>query len=237
MTIPTYFSHSYRLEDQDRNQEFWRLFSEAGFSFFVDPPSDTTIHAHLERMMNRCSAFVAVVNSRRGTPHFCSPFVLYEYGLSIQARRPRLIIVDPAVGEDLFDNLPESEVHYFSKPAGELQSKIARLQQVAQNFPNRLDRARGPIASSSQKYRSACTYAKPNVRKRIEDAARSSGYYIKLVEVPYQHNGPFALALDDYEAVILDVRGTDLPEWVFAYVYGRLVPTIKLVHLGPDEFA
>ena len=54
MAIQTYFSHSYRLEDQNLNQKFWSLFSEKGFSFFVDPPSDATIHAHLERMMGRC---------------------------------------------------------------------------------------------------------------------------------------------------------------------------------------
>src|SRR5689334_8629266 len=95
MAIPTYFSHSYRLRDQKLNQTFWHLFSQAGFSFFVDPPSDATIHTHLERMMGRCSAFVAVVNRRRDVSRFfCSRFVLYEYGLSIQARRPRLLLID-----------------------------------------------------------------------------------------------------------------------------------------------
>ena len=66
--IPAYFSHNYRPEDQDLNQWFWRLFADAGFSFFVDPRSDITIHAHLERMMNRCSAFVAVANQRLDAP-------------------------------------------------------------------------------------------------------------------------------------------------------------------------
>src|SRR5713226_5156625 len=95
MTIPTYFSHSYRVEDQQLNEELWSLFSKEGFSFFVDPPSDTTIHTHLERMMGRCQAFVAVVNHRQGmSPFFCSRFVLYEYGLSIHTRRPRLLLID-----------------------------------------------------------------------------------------------------------------------------------------------
>src|SRR5712672_2225735 len=60
MSIPTYFSHSYRVADQELNQTFWSHFSKAEFSFFVDPPSDSTIHTHLERMMRRCSAFVGV---------------------------------------------------------------------------------------------------------------------------------------------------------------------------------
>jgi hypothetical protein len=46
MSIATYFSHSYRIVDQDQNKEFWSYFS-SDFSFFVDPPSDTTIHTHL----------------------------------------------------------------------------------------------------------------------------------------------------------------------------------------------
>jgi hypothetical protein len=41
--------------------------------------------------------------------------------------------------------------------------------------------------------------------------------------------------LEQQEAVILDVRGMDLPEWIFPYVYGRLVPTIKLARLEPNE--
>jgi hypothetical protein len=47
MTIPTYFSHSYRVADQEMNQTFWSEFSKSNFSFFVDPPSDATIHTHL----------------------------------------------------------------------------------------------------------------------------------------------------------------------------------------------
>ena len=116
MAIPTYFSHSYRLDDQDLNKKFWRLFAEANFSFFVDPPSDTTIHTHLERMMGRCSAFVAVVNRREDVGRFhCSRFILYEYGLAIQARRPRLLLIDKTVPDLAFSSLPQEEVYPFSR--------------------------------------------------------------------------------------------------------------------------
>jgi hypothetical protein len=110
MAIPTYFSHSYRLSDQALNKAFWHLFSEAGFSFFVDPPSDITIDTHLERMMGRCSAFVAVLNRRRDVSrYFCSRFVLYEYGLSIQARRPRLLLIDDRIASGPFQALAHEE--------------------------------------------------------------------------------------------------------------------------------
>ena len=88
MSVATYFSHSYRIEDRELNKEVWSYFS-SDFSFFVDPPSDVTIHTHLEQMMRRCGAYVAVFNRRRGAPKpYCSPFVFYEYGLSVQARVP-----------------------------------------------------------------------------------------------------------------------------------------------------
>jgi hypothetical protein len=241
MAIPTYFSHSYRLEDQKLNETFWRLFSQAGFSFFVDPPSDTTIHTHLERMMGRCSAFVAVINRRREVaPFFCSRFVLYEYGLSIQARRPRLLLIDKRVPVPPFQALPPEQIHYFSADQPEerqndLIGKIKELRRVATTFPNRLRLERKPIAILVPHDRSRCGYADRRTLKLIEEAAGLAGFTIEVLEIPVDHNAFFALELDDREAVILDVRGTDLPEWAFAYVYGRLIPSIKLVQVRPNE--
>jgi hypothetical protein len=240
-TIPTYFSHSYRLEDQEINETFWRLFSQAGFSFFVDPPSDTTIHTHLERMMGRCSACVAVISRRRDVARFfCSRFVLYEYGLSLQARRPRLLLIDRRVPNSPFQALPPEQIHYFSadKPEerqDDLINKIKELRRVAATFPNRLHLERKSIAILVPRDRSRCGYADRKTLKLIEEAADLAGFTIEVLAIPIDHNAFFALKLDKYEAVILDVRGTDLPEWAFAYVYGRLIPSIKLVRVRPNE--
>jgi len=240
MPIPTYFSHSYRLQDQELNKTFWGLFSDR-FSFFVDPPSDVTIHTHLERMMGRCSAFVAIVNERPDAPPFlCSPFVLYEYGLSIQARRPKLLLIDDQVQVDPFKDLKEHEKHIFLADdpldgLDELVDKIDKLHQVAQHFPNRQRRGREPIAVLVPRDRSRCAYADPQILARIEYAAGLGGFTTKVVEIPADHNALFALSLDKYPAVVLDVRGKDLPKWVFAYVYGRLIPTIKLARVLPKE--
>jgi hypothetical protein len=198
MAIPTYFSHSYRLEDQKLNETFWRLFSQAGFSFFVDPPSDTTIHTHLERMMGRCSAFVAVVNRRRDVaPFFCSRFVLYEYGLSIQARRPRLLLIDRRVPAAPFEALPPEQIHYFSadqpeERRDELISKIKQLRRVAATFPNRIRLERKPIAIMVPRDRSRCTYADRKTLKLIEEAAGFAGFTIDVLEIPTEHNAFFA---------------------------------------------
>ena len=241
MSIPTYFSHSYRVADQELNQIFWSYFSKAGFSFFVDPPSNSTIHTHLERMMRRCSAFVGVVNRRRDVSNFfCSRFVLFEFGLSIQARRPRLLLVDKRVNASPFERLSPDERHTFlpgKAEAGtkELSRKIKTLKRVAATFPNRLDEPRGPIAVLVPRDRSSCGYAQPHVLRRIEEAADAAGFELNVLGLPHEHNAFLALELEQQEAVILDVRGTDLPEWVFPYVYGRLIPTIKLARLKPDE--
>lgn len=152
------------------------------FSFFVDPPSDSTIHTHIERMMRRCSAFVAVVNRRRGAGEFfCSPFVLYEYGLSIQARRPRLLLIDDRVGDRRFHDLPDGEKHFFSAARPDLESaalrdKIGRLHDIAAHHPNRLGRPRGPIGLVVPVERSRCRYGDDGTIESLTAIARLRGY-------------------------------------------------------------
>ena len=101
-SIPTYFSHSYRPEDRECNEFFWGKFAERGFYFSVDPPSDVHTHTHLERMMIESSCYIAVINmrTRRESPTYrCSLSILSELGLSLQAQRPRLLIVDNRISK------------------------------------------------------------------------------------------------------------------------------------------
>ena len=116
-----------------------------------------------------------------------------------------------------------------------LRAKIARLRREAKTFQNRGNRQRGPIALLVPPHRERSAYASRRVSARIKEAAAPAGFEIVECPVPYEHNAFFALDLDRYEAVILDVRGTELPAWVFAYVYGRLIPTIKLVRVLRNE--
>src|SRR5262245_14873317 len=118
MAIRTYLSHSYRQADRDTNEAFWPKLADKGFAFFVDPPSTFHQTAHLERRMLESSCFVAIVPFRRDAPKFhCSPFMLYEIGLAIQAKRPKLILVDDRIGQDvlLFADLEEVERIRFSR--------------------------------------------------------------------------------------------------------------------------
>jgi hypothetical protein len=241
-SIPTYFSHSYRPEDQPCNEFFWEKFAKRGFYFSVDPPSDVNTHTHLERTMNESSCYVAVINERLESPKYrCSLFILSELGLSLQAQRPRLLIVDKEIANrELFNKFPPDEILPFSaSPLAvdqeDFAQKIKQLQERALHLPDPVLRARGHIGVLVPREKKKEAYGGSKVRKVIEEAAVWRGFECKEIEVPTTHNALFALALAKCEAVLLDVRGDMVPKWVFAYIYGRMIPSIKLVNVGPGE--
>jgi len=93
--IRTYFSHSYWAEDRDVNKHFWKLFWDAGFAFTVDPRSGTLSIPHVESLVRRSACFVAVVTYRAQVNHYlASPYLVFEYGLAVQANKPRLVFVE-----------------------------------------------------------------------------------------------------------------------------------------------
>jgi TIR domain len=239
--IPTYLSHSYRREDQDINLAFWPIFEKAGFYFSVDPPSNITTTAHLEQMMNACSCYVAIVNRRPEIPtYYCSPFILYEFGLAVQARRPMLLLVDDKIGRasPQFKQLDDRSTVFFkaNDPMAcerELRQKIKELK--ARALPMIVRAGRRPIGVLLSNGAESKGYGQTNTFSLLEKAAARSLFRCERVTVPMQHNSYLSLQLDTYEAVILDVRGDLLPEWVFAYVHGRLIPSLKLVHVKRSE--
>jgi hypothetical protein len=150
------------------------------------------------------------------------------------------LLIDRRVSGVPFKALPPDEVHFFSeaeplKERDDLVRKIDRLRRIAENFPNRGDRPRGSIALLVPPKGTPCSYRSPKVLSAIEQVAHGANFQVEVREIPYEHNALFALDLDAHEAVILDVRGSDLPAWVFAYVYGRLIPTIKLARVLENE--
>jgi hypothetical protein len=243
LTIPTYLSHSYRRDDQELNKRFWPFFEQSGFYFSVDPPSNITTTAHLERMMNASGCYVAIVTVRPEIDkYFCSPFILYEFGLAVQARRPILLLIEDKVGRDSpqFEKVPDRDKVFFNRDdpficQDELIGKIVELKKRV--IPTLAQRPAGrrPIGillheeTKDEGYGDADTYA------LIKQAAALSTFRCEPISVPMQHNAYLALELDRYEAVILDVRADLVPKWVFAYVHGRLIPSLKLVRVKPPE--
>lgn len=239
--VPTYLSHSYRREDQETNLKFWPIFEASGFYFSVDPPSNITTTAHLEQMMNASSCYVAIVNRRPEIPlYYCSPFILYEFGLALQARRPMLLLVDDKIGRDSpqFNRVGENNLVFFkaNDPLAcerELRQKIKGLRERV--LPVAASAGRRPIGVLLSERGASIGYGQAHTYSLIEKAAARSLFRCERVTVPMKHNSYLSLQLDAYEAVILDVRGDQLPEWVFAYVHGRLIPSLKLVRVKPHE--
>jgi hypothetical protein len=136
--IPVYFSHSYRRDDRPVNLFFWSLFWKAGFSFTVDPKSEQLSVPYLELMMRRSACFVAVVTTRDEPASYrCSPFIVHEYGLAVQAKKPRLVFVENGVAGSLFDL--DDDVIGFNRQ---------RLNNAKKDFVDRI----GKLAEKSQPY-------------------------------------------------------------------------------------
>lgn len=134
--IPVYFSHSYRREDRETNEHFWHIFHDAGFSFTVDPGTTSFFSTTLELMMARSVGFAAVVTFREEEEHYqCSPFMVYEYGLAVQAQRPRLVLLDRRVPPRSFraqDTLTvEFDVANLDRSHDELRQELDRFRTQA----------------------------------------------------------------------------------------------------------
>jgi hypothetical protein len=241
--IPTYFSHSYRPEDSALNQLLWQRFARRGFYFTVDPGTELSSHTHLEAMMLRSSAFVAVVNYRPDNPpRFCSSFVHAELGLAVQSKTPKLVLVDARVAGPEFARFGgECLALDFPRPnlGRKLEVAIDELAQRALRAAERAPRPRNNVALLVPDGKlGRVAYGGKKVREAMIRCAELQGMRCVELTVPTQHNTHFASTLDEFECVVLDVRGNAwLSEWVFAYLYGRFVPSVKLVHLLPNELA
>jgi len=227
--IPTYLSHSYRPGDRNVNLHFHRLFWGNGFAFTVDPKSERLALAQLELMMKQSACFVGVAPFRPEQPTYrTSPFVVYEYGLAVQAQKPRLVFVESGVAGRFFeaehrcmferDDLPDvsridvrraiEEFKVRSRP--DSQRSIRALGSVGLILPpgGAYEPARGAVV-------------------RLLQAA---GYGV--ADVPYQQTNAFDLAMqaDLHDFLVIDVGAEEIPDWIHPMLVGRFVPMVRLAH-------
>jgi hypothetical protein len=241
LEIRTYLSHSYRQNDRAINEAFWAKLAKKGFAFFIDPPSPFHQTAHLERRMLESSCFVAIVPFRKDTPEFhCSPFMLYEIGLAIQAKRPKLILVDDRIGKDvpLFADLEDEERVRFGRKnidaiSPELEYKLTRLhdralpQAVVTRTPTRRI---GLVKGAGEPAQAAVGEA------AIRDAIAVHALSLYPISPHHNHNALLLQKIDQCDAVILGCRKeASIPSWVTACLLVRPVPTIKLVQVKEQE--
>ncbi len=94
-----YWAHSYREEDAAINRHFGILIEEGGRMIVnFDPPSASVNESKLQQNLRGCDGMVAVLTWRATGP---SPFILFEIGLALRARKPVVVFVDDRISGDL----------------------------------------------------------------------------------------------------------------------------------------
>lgn len=230
--IPVYFSHSYRREDRDTNEHFWGIFYDADFSFTVDPGTTSFFSTTLELMMARSVGFAAVVTFREEEEHYqCSPFMVYEYGLAVQAQRPRLVLLDRRVPPRSFraqdtltvefdvanldrcgDELQQELVRFHTQAAGRLIGHRYRRGQVGVAI-----RAKSGTGNASAQARSA--YVHEYLSKRGNEP----------VNLAVVADDPWALAeaADACDFAVIDIDDSQM-SGIADFLLGRGTPLLKM---------
>jgi nucleoside phosphorylase len=227
--VPTYFSHSYRRDDRALNEAFFEHFWNRGFAFTVDPKSTTPTIPHLEVMMQRSAAFVAVAPLREDVPRYLtSPFIAYECGLAEQANLPSVVFIEAGVADGPFDKdaIITFDRRDIAASLDREQQRIETLYERSRPYYAAAVRSRGPVGlwfPSVRRYRSIIPLV-----KELLDAA---GYTPELVRTDYEDPWRLLIDLRKYDFVIADVGSvvTDLRGPALPVLYGAFIPTIKLL--------
>jgi len=229
--IPAYFSHSYRPADREVNLFFFEEMWKRGFTFTVDPKSSSLSTTHLEIMMRDNACFVGVV-TRRDEERFyrCSPFAVYEFGLSLLEPKPRIMFLEKGVPAHHFLNEPR--LYQFDRETLSQfrfnEGAIAELREEAEAFskgaPVRREGIVGLALPPSKAY--------AEVRPRMEELLQDAGY--ATVELkPGMESYEAARELARLDFLLIDIVNEGPAPWLFPFSQGMATPSIKLVYHQP----
>jgi len=232
-SIPAYFSHSYKKPDREVNLFFWRLFSDEGFFFGVDPPSGLFCTAYLEILMRWSACFVGVLTHRPAVAELrCSPYMLFEYGLAVQANKPRLIFVEDGVPERFFQaqDLLLFDRQSLDQVSDDFRGAIRKLRARAGQQRDMRPRTKGRVglALGGPAYPESVIAA-------LKDLLRPYGYEVERVRLDFERSFSFAVDLDRYDFLVLDVGPSAIADWLAPFVFGRFIPSIKLCYQGEGQ--
>src|ERR1022692_4400115 len=234
--VPVYLSHSYRPDDRDVNDHFWRAFHDAGFSFTVDPVSPSLYTTTLELMMARSVGFVAVVPFRQAEERYrCSPFILYEYGLAVQTHQPRLVLRDKQVPQRHFWASVTIDVEFdiasLDRCADDLKAGLDRLYDLASSRMTGRRYRRGRVgialAAGTGENGSGTQFRRAAVESALDLDGHATVDLSTLADDPWQ----LAQAADgcDFVVVDLDDRQASL---IADFLLGRGTPLLKVARRG-----
>jgi nucleoside phosphorylase len=233
--LPVYFSHSYRYEDRELNEFFWELFWEAGFTFSIDPKSTVMSHPYLQALIKRSPGFAAAITYRDEQEIGCSPFMLYEYGIALLARKPKLIFVEKGLTEKYFPK-GDGDVHRFDR--NHLEGDRKDFTEYIREFKKRSQPYRRLGTESGGRFGilldSTHPAYPPSLIEKIV-ALIDKKFDPHVARLGDEDGVQVAVNFDQYDFVILDVSPGILPDWVHPYVHGRLIPSIRLFHTTEDR--
>jgi hypothetical protein len=239
--ILAYFSHSYREADREVNSFFWDLFHDEGFFFTVDPQSQLFSIPYLESMMVLSNCFVAVITRRVDTPLGCSPYVLFEYGLALEAQKPALVFVEQGMSGSPFPHDPERIVPFNRNPErlasqkGEFIRAIHLLASKVRGYRSPDVRLRQPCGLVIRTGSDVEQIYTPALVSDFVTELRKFGRKLEIVNLEFDAAFEFCLELDKYDFLIMEVRESLHVPWLAGYVLGRAIPSIKVCHLAPGE--
>lgn len=253
-SIQAYFSHSYRAEDRNVNLFFWRLFSEQGFFFTVDPKSSRTFVPHLERMVKHSDCFIAVVTRRLEVvtsigritlpqPQVVwshSPYIQLESRLAFRSGKPRLIFVESGLDANIFGS-PE-EVHVFDRDILDKRESlystwVREFALKVQDYKKYTDRLLQPTRKAGiliDTGRAGGFYS-PEVLGVIQDALRAGGYMASMISPHVTDDQQFIRKLTDVELLISEIRRPFVTTTALAFAHASFIPNIRICRLRPGE--
>ena len=239
--ILAYFSHSYREADREVNSFFWELFHDEGFFFTVDPQSQLFSIPYLESMMVLSTCFVAVITRRPDAPRGCSPYILFEYGLALEAQKPVLVFVEQGMSGSLFPRDPERIVPFNRHPErladhkGKFIDAIQSLADKVRGYQNpdvRLTQPCGLVIRTGSDVEQIYT---PALIRSLTAELGKINRTLEVVRLEFDAAFEFCLELDKYDLLIMEVRDSLHVPWLSGYVLGRAKPSIKVCHVAAGE--
>lgn len=223
--ITAYFSHSYRHGDRKVNEFFWRLLWANGFTLTVDPQSESLSVPYLECMMKRSAAFIAVVTRRPEQSRYqCSPFIIFEYGLAVQAQKSAFIFVENGVSNHFFPD--RSQTLYFNRQ--DLGKIKADAESSLRLVAKRSDAAASILGHPLGKVGILIDIQEAHRRKLTHSLIVDFGYTPVELDTNITDSFRLSLLLDTLDFIVLDLDSTRLPPWLLPFISGRFIPTVQL---------
>lgn len=252
--IQAYYSHSYRADDRDVNLFFWRLFSERGFFFTVDPKSERTFIPYLERMMRFSDCFIAIVTRRLEQirsvggvvlpqPQVVwthSPYIQFENRLAIRAGKPRLVFVENGLNAGLFgssDQVQVFERDILEKNEKSFRDKVQYFMELARDYKSYANRIIQPTRKAGillDLERGGNVYTS-DILASIEATLRAGGYTTVHISPHIDDDQCFIEKLSDVELLISEIHDPFITPMALAFTHAMFLPTIRICWHKPNE--